>query len=134
MRAKRRAALAQLDSLTQSLFLDLFGDAIKNPHGSPVRPMIELIDPQRPISYGILMPGPDHAEGVKYVRVTDMKNGGNLGDGKLMPIILPLRAAQDKFARQANVVEALKTAQRASLAEVDALFSSLQHRAFRGEL
>ena len=26
LRAKRRAALAQLDSLTQSLFLDLFGD------------------------------------------------------------------------------------------------------------
>ncbi len=59
LRAKRRAALAQLDSLTQSLFLDLFGDPIKNPQGFPVRPMIELIDPQRPISYGILMPGPD---------------------------------------------------------------------------
>ena len=28
LRAKRRAALAQLDSLTQSLFLDLFGDSV----------------------------------------------------------------------------------------------------------
>ena len=28
LRAKRRAALAQLDSLTQSLFLDLFGDPV----------------------------------------------------------------------------------------------------------
>jgi len=27
-----------------------------------------------------------------------------------------------------------KTAQRASLAELDALFATLQHRAFRGEL
>ncbi len=26
LRAKRRAALAQLDTLTQALFLDLFGD------------------------------------------------------------------------------------------------------------
>jgi type I restriction enzyme S subunit len=31
-------------------------------------------------------------------------------------------------------VEKLKTAQRASLAELDALFATLQHRAFRGEL
>ena len=30
LRAKRRAALAQLDSLTQSLFLDLFGDPAIN--------------------------------------------------------------------------------------------------------
>ena len=33
LRAKRRAALAQLDSLTQSLFLDLFGDPICNTKG-----------------------------------------------------------------------------------------------------
>ncbi len=26
LRAKRRAALAQLDTLTQSIFLDMFGD------------------------------------------------------------------------------------------------------------
>jgi type I restriction enzyme S subunit len=31
-------------------------------------------------------------------------------------------------------VEKLKTAQRASLAELDALFAALQHRAFRGKL
>jgi len=32
------------------------------------------------------------------------------------------------------LVEALKTAQRASLAELDALFATLQHCAFKGEL
>jgi type I restriction enzyme S subunit len=35
LRAKRRAALAKLDSLTQSLFLDLFGDPATNPKGWP---------------------------------------------------------------------------------------------------
>ncbi len=35
LRAKRRAALGQLDSLTQSLFLDLFGDPILNPRKWP---------------------------------------------------------------------------------------------------
>jgi type I restriction enzyme S subunit len=226
LRAKRRRALAKLDALTQALFLDLFGDPIKNPRGFTVRPMIELVDPQRPISYGILMPGPDQVEGVKYVRVVDMKNGGielsgirkttdaisnsfrrsllkpgdllmsirghvgrfavvpheldganitqdtarlaivgassvfvreclrtegfqrwmakhtkgvavrgiNLGDVKLMPIILPPRADQDKFARQADAVDTLRIAHRASLAKLDALFATLQHRAFRGDL
>jgi type I restriction enzyme, S subunit len=33
LRAKRRAALAQLDTLTQSIFLDLFGDPARNPKG-----------------------------------------------------------------------------------------------------
>lgn len=39
-----------------------------------------------------------------------------------------------KFNRQAVTLEKLKTAHRASLAELDALFAALQHRAFRGEL
>ena len=33
LRAKRRAALAQLDTLTQSIFLDMFGDPVTNPMG-----------------------------------------------------------------------------------------------------
>jgi len=226
LRAKRRAALAQLDTLTQSIFLDLFGDPIRNTHGLPVRPMIDLVDPNRPISYGILMPGPDQDIGVKYVRVVDMKDSGielsgvrktteaisnsfrrsllkpgdllmsirghvgrfavvppeldganitqdtarlaiqgvssvfvreclrteafqrwmakhtkgvavrgiNLGDVKQMPIILPSQGDQDRFARLAISVDKLKSAHGASLAKLDALFASLQHRAFRGEL
>ena len=76
LRAKRRAALAQLDTLTQSIFLDMFGDPIENPRRLSVRKMIDLVDSARPISYGILMPGPDQIVGVKYVRVVDMQDGG----------------------------------------------------------
>jgi type I restriction enzyme S subunit len=46
----------------------------------------------------------------------------------------PPIALQRDFARRANAVENIKIAHRASLAELDALFASLQHRAFRGEL
>lgn len=75
IRAKRRAVIAQLDSLTQSIFLNSFGDPIKNPCQFPIRRMMDLVDPARPISYGILMPGPDQSAGVPYVRVTDMQDG-----------------------------------------------------------
>src|SRR5690606_18201466 len=37
LRAKRRAALKQLDTLTQSIFLDMFGDPATNPKGYATR-------------------------------------------------------------------------------------------------
>ena len=43
-------------------------------------------------------------------------------------------ALQQTFATRIQAVEALKAAHRAALAELDALFASLQHRAFAGQL
>lgn len=43
LRAKRRAALAQLDTLTQSIFLDMFGDAGENQKAWPVRRVSEYV-------------------------------------------------------------------------------------------
>ena len=226
LRAKRREALAQLDSLTQSVFIEMFGDPIENPRSLPVRELIDLVDGARPITYGILMPGPDQQAGVKYVRVVDMRNGRidlsgirttthaisngyrrsllkagdllmsirghvgrlalvpkelaganitqdtarfaitgadpvfvreclrapgfqrwmakhtkgvavrgiNLGDVKLMPVIVPSEHAQQEFSRRASAISELIEVHRAALAESDALFASLQHRGFRGEL
>lgn len=42
LRTQRRTALALLDSLTQSLFLDMFGDPAKNTHGLPTNTLGEL--------------------------------------------------------------------------------------------
>jgi type I restriction enzyme S subunit len=41
---------------------------------------------------------------------------------------------QQDFIRVAGVIESQQIIQRRCLAELDALFASLQHRAFRGEL
>jgi len=225
LRAKRREALAQLDSLTQSIFIEMFGDPVENPRSLPVRRLVDLVDGARPITYGILMPGPDQETGVKYVRVVDMRNGGidlsgirttthaissgynrsllkpgdllmsirghvgrlavvpkeleganitqdtarfaitgadpvfvreclrtpgfqrwmakhtkgvavrgiNLGDVKLMPVIVPSAPEQQEFSRRAIAVGGLINVHRAALADSDALFASLQHRAFAGQ-
>lgn len=53
---------------------------------------------------------------------------------KGMPISLPPLALQQQFALQIDAVEKLKATHRASLLQFDALFASLQHRAFRGKL
>ena len=42
LRAKRREALAQLDTLLQSTFLDMFGDPVTNPLGWEVRSLGDL--------------------------------------------------------------------------------------------
>ena len=42
LRAKRRAALDQLDTLTQSIFLDLFGDPRENQNRCAMVPLGEL--------------------------------------------------------------------------------------------
>ena len=44
LRAKRRKALAQLDTLLQSTFLDMFGDPVTNPMGWEKPPLEDLCD------------------------------------------------------------------------------------------
>ena len=44
LRAKRRAVLVQLDTLTQYIFLDMFGDPATNPKGWPVRTIRDLLE------------------------------------------------------------------------------------------
>jgi type I restriction enzyme S subunit len=224
LRAKRRAALAQLDSLTQSLFLDLFGDPVVNRKGFPVSRMGDVCDVRdgthdspkyvsdggyplvtsKNLSGGfvdlsdvnliseadyiqinkrskvdrgdIIMPmigtigspvlvenEPQFAiKNVALIKFTSasplpilirhllscsyfdhivgQKNRGgtqkfvSLGDLRSFPLPIPPIEQQREFARRVTAVEVLKKAQRAALAELDALFATLQHRAFRGEL
>ena len=207
LRAKRRAALAQLDSLTQSLFVDLFGDPRKkgSTGRTPTisRPLGELTN----IQTGKLDANAANENGahpfftcaVEPLRINtpafDCKavlvagNGDlnvkyfegkfnayqrtyvieSLDESVLVPrflyafldlyvselrkqaiggvikyirlsylteavVQLPSIESQREFARRVTAMETLRTAQRASLAELDALFATLQHRAFRGEL
>jgi type I restriction enzyme S subunit len=58
----------------------------------------------------------------------------HLKDIRLARIPKPTLEAQKTFATRIHAVEALKTQHRAALTELDALFASLQHRAFQGEL
>lgn len=58
LRAKRRAALVQLDALTQSIFLDIFGDPATNPKGIRKQPLGELIK----LKSGDFLPAAEMAE------------------------------------------------------------------------
>jgi type I restriction enzyme, S subunit len=227
LRAKRREALAQLDSLTQSIFIEMFGDPATNPRQWPVGRIADLLESA---SYGtseksssagafpvlrmnnLTRSGELDLRDLKYmelpealrskylVRAGDVlfnrtnstelvgktamvppeapplayagylirlrvnaENSStylwrflNTGYAKLMlrgmcksiigmaninateiqamKIALPPLALQQTFATRIQAVESLKATHRAALAESDALFASLQHRAFAGML
>ncbi len=230
LRAKRRAALAQLDTVTQAIFLDLFGDPATNPRGWSRKTVGELASKFSDGPFGSNLKSSHYTDvGVRVIRLQNIGVGefvdddkayiskehfaalkkhecrpgdvlvGTLGEpnvraciqpewllvalnkadcvqlrpdervanasyicallnqpatermaqelmhgqtrvrismGRLRGLVVPVPPIeiQRTFASCVSVIEKLKTIHRGSLAELDALFASLQHRAFRGEL
>ena len=63
-----------------------------------------------------------------------VKAGLNFDDVRSFNVPLPPLELQQQFAERMEAIESLKATHRQSLAKLDTLFASLQHRAFRGEL
>lgn len=96
-----------------------------------IKPRKELVDPyflNATLGTGAVKKQADRR--IKGIGVPDL----HLDQIQSFRIPLPPMSEQREFARRVNAVEKLKTTQRASLARMDELFASLQHRAFRGEL
>lgn len=229
LRAKRRAALAELDTLPQSLFLEMFGDPVTNPKGWLLAPLVEktvkigsgstptggetayrtdgislirslnvrdgeftlkdlahISDEQAKKLAGVIVEEDDvllnitgasvarvcraplyvlparvnqhvciirpnetlNAVFLEQVLLADqtkrklLKIGGagatreaiTKAQIETFEVICPKIKLQNEFARRVIAVEMQKSAQRKSLSDLDTLFASLQHRAFRGEL
>ena len=76
LRAKRRQALAKLDTLTQAIFIDMFGDPVANPRGLPTARLDEVFDiarggSPRPIQDFLT----DDANGINWVMIGDAPEG-----------------------------------------------------------
>jgi len=233
LRAKRRAGLAQLDTLIQAIFLDMFGDPATNPKRFPIRTLVEFYASRRDgtkcgpfgsalkkselVASGIPVWNMDNIDlagrmalpfrmwitenkyrQLETYAVTDgdviISRAGTVGKmcvansgyaesiistnlirvrfGRdLLPVYFvslmtyckgrigrlktgpdgafthmstgiidklkfpyPPLKLQQRFAAIVESVEQQRSSQRAHLVELDTLFASLQHRAFRGEL
>jgi type I restriction enzyme S subunit len=76
LRAKRRVALAQFDSLTQSIFLDLFGDPLTSVSKWPRTTLGDVLEH---LAYGPRFYNESYSEdGVRIVRITDLDETGRL--------------------------------------------------------
>lgn len=74
-----------------------------------------------------------------YDRLRALGRGGNQENLNLQllgsfEVLLPPLALQQTFVTRMSAIDALKARHRTALADLDALFASLQHRAFRGDL
>jgi type I restriction enzyme S subunit len=75
LRAKRRTSLALLDSLTESIFLEMFGDPIANPLGWPERePLGQFADITSGITKGRRVADHGHRS-VPYLAVANVQDG-----------------------------------------------------------
>ena len=74
LRAKRRAALALLDELTQSIFLDMFGGE-KSKNSWDREELKSVVRDGTLVTYGIVQAGEEHDGGVPYIRTGDIVNG-----------------------------------------------------------
>ncbi len=73
LRAKRRAALAKLDTLTQSIFLDMFGDPTTNPKGWPAASLGAMLFD---VTNGLTRRRSDSDQGQSIVlRLRDIRDG-----------------------------------------------------------
>jgi type I restriction enzyme S subunit len=225
LRALRREALVQLDSLTQAIFIEMFGDPISNPQRLPTTLFAQLCTR---ITDGTHQAPTWESEGIPFLFISNIVDGEityqtnkfiseetyheltrrcaiemgdvlyttvgsygnsavvnskrkfafqrhiahikpeasklnslfcaamlqspgvrrqvdkiargvaqktvNLADLKRLLVFAPSLADQQSFATRIQAVEALKATHRTALAELDALFASLQHRAFSGAL
>ncbi len=82
LRALRRDALARLDALTHSLFLEMFGDPARNPMDWP---LVKLADAcLEGGKYGSGASAIGFVEGApRYVRITDIEDSGRLKSAKM---------------------------------------------------
>ena len=229
LRSKRREAIAQLDILTQAIFLEMFGAPLSNPNNFPIQKLGELcsrvidcphstptyatkITPYACVRSSDIQNSELIFRDVKYLELEEYKKriergvpqqgdviycreGARFGNAALVtddtPLIclgqrmmlfrpetskangefiwgylsnpiayhqalrevggsasphinirdiiafqipVPPLNRQCEFAQRISAVNKLKALHRASVSELDALFASLQQRAFRGEL
>lgn len=71
---------------------------------------------------------------LKAAKTTSGLNTISISNVRAVQLQLPPLSLQQEFAQRIEAIEHQKSQHRESLAQLDKLFASLQHRAFRGEL
>ncbi len=61
-------------------------------------------------------------------------DGLNMGIIRAMPIVTPPVSLQEEFSARLDAIDECKAASSSAVSQAEALFTSVQHRAFRGEL
>jgi type I restriction enzyme S subunit len=115
------------------LMPDLSGDSVLSASGT-VRIRLPVNSPLLPYFVVYQMIQPHYKQYIKSFEAGSNQKYLNLSQIRKMELIVPPLPLQQEFAQRVEAVEKLKATHHASLSQLEALFASLQHRAFRGEL
>ena len=80
---KKKAQLNEYDQLAQSIFYDMFGDPITNEKGWEVKKLGEVSVEK--LSYGSGASAIPFNGSIRYIRITDIKDNGELNDDSVSP-------------------------------------------------
>lgn len=75
LRRKDQELLRKYDELAQAIFIDMFGDPVRNEKRWEEKILAEVVHPDKIITYGIVQAGENVPDGVPYIRTGDIKNG-----------------------------------------------------------
>lgn len=101
LRAKRKEALALLDSMAQSIFVEMFGDPVANPKQWPAGMLADFVSEMQ---YGPRFYNETYSSnGIRIVRITDLDASGTL-DFDAMPKMSIDEEAHGQFILQAGDV------------------------------
>ena len=82
----KKAQLSDLDALAQSIFYDMFGDPIENEKGWEVKKLGEV--GVEKLSYGSGASAIEYDGETRYVRITDITDGGELDTNVVSPNVI----------------------------------------------
>ena len=80
---KKKAQLKELDQLAQSIFYTMFGDPIDNPKGWETKKLGEVATQK--LSYGSGASAIQYNGKIRYVRITDIREDGDLNSDIVSP-------------------------------------------------
>ncbi|GAA0729030.1 restriction endonuclease subunit S [Sphingomonas japonica] len=75
LRRKRQRTIERLNQLGQSIFHEMFGDAVTNPMGWKTALLGDIVRSGDKINYGVVQPGEEVEVGIPLVRVGDLLSG-----------------------------------------------------------
>jgi type I restriction enzyme, S subunit len=73
LKRKDQEMLKKYDELAQAIFIDMFGDPVRNEKGWEVDKLSNLLAEGEKITYGVVQPGDNLPNGIPIVRVGDFK-------------------------------------------------------------
>lgn len=128
MIAQRKQHLQQLDDLLKSVFLEMFGDPVRNEKAWAERELGETFK----IKHGFAFTSEFFSDDGPYVLLTP----GNTSPTKIESIVVgyPPIDLQNQFATIVEKVEGIKSRYQESLNDLKALYGALSQQAFKGEL